>query len=247
MAPTSKRKRVSGSAPVTILGLELQYPELRTVYDDLARREKDCLEGMGDASRFRRTKISGVDFALELPPLPDTLPMTTDSDTNKFAMLVWKMLDACDSGSVGGNSCRMSEVLAAAANDTLAIGEAGRRFEHLFGLTLAIANHGVEDWIMRGDPSMGERMFKLLGDAWKSLFKQPPEKLGVSAELFEYAPRACKMLQNHLRSFGSAEYSGTYANVYKFNFQAQNRAKKAAPAPAPASAAKAKGAKRAKK
>ena len=39
----------------------------------------------------------------------DGLPFTTGSITNKFCMLLWRILSACESGSVGGDACRMAQ------------------------------------------------------------------------------------------------------------------------------------------
>ena len=103
---------------VSILGLHLRYPHLRPVYAILEAGEKGTREMMredghtGDLDEVVH-EISGVNFAEDLTPLIDE-PITTNSDTNKFAMLVWRMLDACQSGGMGGDACRMDDVLDAA-------------------------------------------------------------------------------------------------------------------------------------
>ena len=94
-------KRVSAGSPVYILGLEKEYENLHRVYSQLEHRERDLDETLGTTGTARNQhEISGVDFSLELTPLPPDMLMKTDSEANKFAMLVWRMLDACESGSM---------------------------------------------------------------------------------------------------------------------------------------------------
>ena len=62
----------------------------------------------------------GVGFKQVFTPLPASVPLKTDSDANKYAMLVCKMLDACESGIIPGDACRQREVLIATTNDALA-------------------------------------------------------------------------------------------------------------------------------
>ena len=98
----------SAAAGVSILGLEKRYHRLHGVYNGLLEREQSVASMLSDLDNDTAgvadgpcTRISVVDFAEELQPLPDDLPLATDSDANKFAMLVWRMLSACESGSVG--------------------------------------------------------------------------------------------------------------------------------------------------
>ena len=176
------------------------------------------------------TVINGVDFSTALKPLPDAVALKTDSVANKFAMLIWSMLDACESGSIGGDACRMNYVLTSAAQDTLNFTSVGPRFQHLLGLTLAIFNHGVESWIVRGDPSFGRTLFKVMGDEWKKLLQKPEATLvaaGISLELRGFAIESgCMNLQKYLKSFDSKKWAGTGANVYSFNFMAKPRVKR---------------------
>ena len=197
---------------VTICGLERQYRHLNEVYLALAHREQTVLEDIDGtaAATGPCTKICGVDFEQELTPLPDDIPVCTDSDTNKFAMLCWCMLSACESGSVGGDACRMEEVLFAAADDAREQTAPGRQFEHLLGLTLAISNHGVESWIMRGDPHNGAVLFKTLGELWERQLgasnegrRRTKTSAGISPELRKFAIRACSGLQSYLKSWRS--------------------------------------------
>ena len=159
------------------------------------------------------------------------MPFKAESTTYLFSVLVQNMLNACDSGSCGGNACRIETVLCAALNDTMALqyfrmNDFSKSFEHLLGLTCAIQCHGVEEWITRGDPYFGEQCFKHLGDAWKKMLGKPAAELeagGVSKVLRDYAITVCGGLQRYLKSFGGADWRGTGANVYKFNYVVKKR------------------------
>ena len=217
----------SRDPPVSILGLEKQYQELGQVYAQLAARELSTSELIGIDTK--PNTISGVDFAEPLHPLPDDMPFSTASDANKFAMLVWRMFDACDSGGIGGNACRLADVIAAAANAALAKQVLTARFHHLLGLTLAISRHGLESWIMRGDKEFGDQVFRLLGNAWKKLFALPAGTLanaGISAELRKFAIDVCEGTRKYLRSYGHKDWRGTYANVFTFSYIVKPRAKR---------------------
>ena len=235
--------------PVSILGLQKQYQELEKQYDVLLAHEEYMQVEVLDGEAAPHT-ISGVDFARPLAPLPNDIPLDTGSDANKFAMLVWRMLDACESGGIGGDASRLSGVLAAAVEDVLAFqsmrGGVGPLFHHLLGCTLAVSNNGVRSWIMRGEKDLGDQVFKLLGTAWKKVFALPEDTLaavGISAALRKLAIDACEGLRKYLRSFGSKDYEGTYANVFTFSYIVKPRAKRPA---APAAAAAAGAAKRSK-
>ena len=214
-------------APLMLSTVELRYPELYRVYTELSDREKTTLEA------FEKpipdgvcTEIMRIDFTQPLSPLPASYPMKTNSDANKFAMFVWNLLSACESGSIGGDACRMMSVLIAATNDTLSSARDGSvlaRFQHLLGLTLAISNHGVGSWLERGDEQTGKKIFKALGDAWKRIFDYPGETV-MSAPMRKFATDACEMLQRMLKA--SRRNHGPYAAIYSFNYMVQKRAAK---------------------
>ena len=236
--PSPPKTSRAGVAPLSLIALEARYPELHRVYTELSDREKAGRENFGDPGPVSglATEIMGVDFTSPLAALPDSFPFKTGSDTNRFAMFLWKMLDACESGSVGGDACRMSSVLVAAANDSLSIFEVdassltvrgvGPRFEHLLGLTLAIVNHGVASWLERGDPDNGKRIFLEIGKEWRKILALPEERLaaeGISAAHREFASKSNDSLQRYLKA--SREHHGPYANTFTFNFIAKPRAK----------------------
>ena len=219
-------------APISLTTLEAQYPHLFATFKELSDREKAVRDDMGDAvSPGLCTEIMGVDFTAPLAPLPEDAPLKTRSDANKFAMVVWKMLDACESGSVGGDACRMWDVLAAAEDDVLAIGAVGPRFEHLLGLALATVNHGVGSWLERGDPHNGKVHFDAIGGAWKKLLAKPEADLaaeGINAELRTFAIKWCETLKRYLKE--SKKHHGPYANTFTFNFMVKSRAPSASAA-----------------
>ena len=136
---------------------DIKYPELHRTYKELSDREKDVQENFGGTSSGTSllTEINGVDFAkpIRKDSLPEDVPLKADSDAHRFGIFVWGMLDACESGSVGGDACRMSNVLAAAVDDVRAFASKGDLFHHLLGLVLAIRNQGVQSWLERGDRS----------------------------------------------------------------------------------------------
>ena len=163
----SPLKEPEAKARVSILGLQKIYPQLSDAFNKLASRDADFQDMMGDdepvdkptASAKEVTKINFIDFAAPLQPLPASVPLATDSAANKFLFLVWKLLDACESGGVGGDACRQADVLGAATDD--AINEPkdpASGFQLLLGLTLAISNHGIGSFIERGDPDIGAQV-----------------------------------------------------------------------------------------
>ena len=191
---TSPTTSAAAVPPISFITLENRYPELHRAYLHLSHREKESARLFhGDerpASPGPASTISGVDFTKPLSPLPDGFPFTTGSDANKFGKFVWKLLDACESGSVGGDSCRMEDVLFAALDDAVSndrvanpLGYLSTRwaFEHLLGLTLAITNHGVGAWLDRGDAENGQLLFDTMAGAWKKLFAIPEAVLAAEA------------------------------------------------------------------
>ena len=54
------------------------------------------------APRLRRSRNAPA-------PVAADLPFTADATINKFAILVRKLLDACESGTISGDACRMAD------------------------------------------------------------------------------------------------------------------------------------------
>ena len=113
----------SGQPPeVSILHLERLYSRLEPVYLRMAEREAsldEFIEGRPKTDAKTCSTICNVDFAEPLMPMPDDSPLKTDSECNKFAILLWRMFSACESGSMGGDACRQADVLFAALNEVL--------------------------------------------------------------------------------------------------------------------------------
>jgi len=125
----------------------------------------------------------------ELVPLDEKHDLATDSLANMFAMFVVRLLSACESGSTGGDACRMTEVLEAALRDTIRQPLGYPRFEHLLGLTLAILTHELYSWLSRGDEDFGAYLFKIMSEQWKEMFKMDEDELArrrISKPLKEY-------------------------------------------------------------
>lgn len=208
-------------APLSLTELEENYPELFQVYKGLSDRQKmieeddsdldeDCT---ADSDDRLCTEIMCVDFLEPLHPQSGG-PIKTDSVTNKFTIFVWKMLDACESGGIGGDACRQASVLAAATNDVLALVGSGSNiragFDHLLGLTAAISAHGAEMFFERGDHETGRVVFAGLGNAWKQVFEATKEDDSViGSDLRQFAVERCEGLQKYLKST---------TTKYSFNF-----------------------------
>jgi hypothetical protein len=239
MPPKSKKPTVAAAMPQTepasIAPLiktamwNLRYTELHQAYDMLADRYKDCMESY-DGTPLPPgplTKINRVDFAKPLGPLPESVPLKADSDANRFGVFVWGLLDACESGSIGGDACRMSTVLAAAVDDALDFRSKGDKFNHLLGLTLAIRNQECSSWFERGDPELGKAIFKAVGDEWRKLFALPEASLakeGISPELRKFAIDYNEGLRKFLSK--AKQNFGPYATNFTFNYITKPRATK---------------------
>ena len=216
-------KRVTAKEGVSLLGFETQYEELNKEYLALSHRELDIHEDCGDGkpkpvtSDGRCIKISGVDFAAELEPVPEGALVQNESDVMKYAMLVWRLLDACESGGVGGDACRQRGVIYAAVNDAMAKLVPSQRFEHLLGCVVAFSNHGLRSFVLRSYAEEDQRVFSALGGAFKKLFKMKAIE-GVSSDLRGLAIEWCRCLQRHLKSYGGKGWEGTGAAKFSFTF-----------------------------
>ena len=108
-------------------------------------------------------------------------------------------------------------MLIAATNDAIAIQSPGRRFEHLVGLVLAMANHGLRSFVLRSDPDPDQQIFTVMGDALKKLFKKEMID-GISPELRQFGLDFCGQLQSVLKSYGGRDWAGTGATKFSFNY-----------------------------
>ena len=154
------------------------------------------------------TEINGVDFATPIETLDENAPFPIDCIANRFGTLVWNMLRACESGSIGGDAYRMQLVLEAAVEDTIqSISIHDDLIEHLLGLTMAIVRHGVGPFLDRGDPEIGQRLFKKIAHEWKKFFERHPVVYDLSMEFHKFAKVYGFEMQKMLKSSG-----------YNFNF-----------------------------
>ena len=221
-------KAAAAPKEVVILGLEKQYKELDQEYVQLSAREQMCFDDDDDtvkAERVTKFETAGIDFSKPLAEIPAEITaatdITTDSEFNKFMILVWNMLDITESGSVGGDACRQRDVIWAALIDALNIQNPGSRFAHLVALVCAVRQHEVSSFIQRsedGPDGDDQRIFTLLGGEFKKLFNLKDFDRHVTPKFRDYAIKTCKALQGYLKSYGNKEYAGTYCSVFKFNF-----------------------------
>ena len=220
------------------LGFQKEYNQINDCFENMvAREDRDyrdvhSCEGDSDDDYMKPVrapdgtplKLNGVNLSAALSAVPENHPYGTTSTTNKFCILVFNMLRACEHGGMGGDACRQNLVLAAAGNDAMGLRipweTRGEEFEHLLGYTLACLSHGLETWILRADPDFD--LFQEVGAAWRKLFKIPKEELvseGISEKLREHAFDVCEALRKHLKSFGHKSWEGSGARVYAFNYK----------------------------
>ena len=189
------------TAPLDIVAEKSRYPGLFQAYVKLSDRERSFSESSGEpVPTDYCTKISGVDFKIPLKPLDDRLPFQTDSTINKFCNFLRDMLDACDSGSIGGNACRMNDVLESAIDDLLSFSDRQERIECLLGLTIAVCNHGMHDFFNRFDPDHGRLLFKIVTDEWKKFTDGDRNRYNLSNDVEKFALMWSKNMQKMLKS-----------------------------------------------
>lgn len=218
-----------GVPALTLKEVQERYPRLFRQYGFLSEREKSSPDDIANGDPVPDglcTTIFFQDFAAPLQRDHDeSNPVKTESDANKFGMFLLKMLRACESGSVGGDACRLRDIMYAAVEDILVIPSDNKRFEHLLGFTMAVSSHGLDSFLMRGDPDTGRYIFKAVADDWKKLFDRNIEDF-VSDEMRKLAITWCEALQKMLKS--ARKEHGEYATNYLFNFIRIPRPKKMA-------------------
>ncbi|KAL7545468.1 hypothetical protein ACHAWF_008819 [Thalassiosira exigua] len=159
------------------------------------------------------TTIYFVDFDKSLPPIPEEakMPFTNDSDIDKFGVFVLNMLEACESGSIGGDACRQNTVLLAALEEIAYMSDHQKRIEHLLGLTFAIGNHGLRPFLERGDPDSGRWIFGEIAKQWKKFFDHNIND-PIRQVAMVYCDAVQKMLKNAQKDYGD------YVTKYNFNY-----------------------------
>ncbi|KAL7542598.1 hypothetical protein ACHAXR_012238 [Thalassiosira sp. AJA248-18] len=235
--PTSVTMETQGSsdsdtkeghvAPLDIIAESKYYPHLFREYKGLSDRQKEIFRDFNDPVKWPVpdgycTKITGVDFEQTLAPFFEediNVTFSHDSIPNRFAVFMWNMFDACESGSTGGDACRINAVLMAAAKDVIDIHRTQQeRIEHLLGLTMAIKRHGLGPFLCRGNPESGRAVFAEIAKEWKRFFEWDPSEYGISDGVREFAKDCCEGVQLMLKP---AKYLFNYIRIPR-----PNRAKK---------------------
>ena len=237
--------------PLSLSTLQTYYPNLYQAYSHLSARQLECDEVVNsvtdeptpiDAATGLATKIMFVDFTQPLLTTGDC-PLQATSDGYKFSMFLFNMLNASESGSIGGDACRFYFALAAACDDIMAFHSKAAKFEHLLGWTIAVRQHGIGALLERGEPDRNRVIFKYIAEEFKKIFKlDNTATLGISDGLKDFAKDWCGNLQKMLKRV-KKDY-GEYAENYTFNYIYKPRAKKA-PAPVDVAAAATAGPKKA--
>jgi hypothetical protein len=132
--------------PLSLTTVKARYPNLYRTFSYLSSRELESNDNCNvarspvDAATGLATTIMFVDFT---QPLGDNTgsPMKSESDANKFCIFLWKMLDASESGSIGGDACRFFDALYAAYKDIMTMNSTAAKFGHLLGWVIAVVNH----------------------------------------------------------------------------------------------------------
>jgi hypothetical protein len=211
-------------APLPLSTVKARLPRLFRQYTFLSDREKDFNDDMGeekspiDVDTGCCTTIMSTDFTETLVDRDHTgQAMKSASDANKFSMFLWKMLNASESGSIGGDACRQYDILSNALVDTKAMRPVAEKFEHLLGWTGAVANHGIDALLQRGDPTRNKPLFKSAADEWKKVFEKTDGNavVGVSDAQRTFAIQMCESFQRMLKD-AKKEYE--LDTNYTFNF-----------------------------
>lgn len=200
------------------------YPNLFREYTHLSDRQKEILQALkSTVPDGYCSQINGADFAQALCPFERDLdvPFPHDGIVNKFATFMLNMLNACESGGVGGDACRMDAVLRAAVNDVVVMPYNQQFIEHLLGLTLAIKWHGLGPFLCRGNPESGRGIFAEIAKEWKKCFDRDPSVYNLSddadaGDIQEFAKDCCKGVQDILKKVH--ETHGEHATKYNFNY-----------------------------
>jgi len=210
-----------------------ENPALARAHDKLVDGEKRACAFSG--IEYDAGEIAGVVIT---DPIEDGKPGTDlDLDFDGFYMFAVRLLDACCSGSTGGDAHRASFVLGAAMVDVMAAkmnSQVSKYFDKLFALTMAILETDVRDvYIDRGfEPDV---FFEWLASGWRELLEDEGRAALRAAKVpddkFEHAVGWLKPLKEYLES-GEAGGVSTFAQQLKlkFDYQPRKGAGKRAPA-----------------
>ena len=235
--PAAKAAPKATAPPLSLTTLKERHPNLYQAYSNISAREIDtdgfCSDlrpsAPIDPATGLATTIMMVDFTEPLEDVGSKAPYKTDSAVNKMAIFLWKMLSASESGSIGGDACRLYDALYAAYLDIADYSSPTTgRFELLMGWTMAVVSHGIGSLLERGDPDRNRLLFKSVADEFKKLFKLDDGHLRITPELRECAMNWCGHLQKMLKNV--KKNYGEYSENYTFSYIVKPRAKKAAPA-----------------
>ena len=233
MATTTQENKTAeppqNVAPLSFDELKISYPNTYRQYVSLSNREQsfgddldsdeDRDEATVDEHHGLCTTITSVDF-LELL-YENQMPDHLSAPAYKFFVFLWKMLDACESGSIGGEACRMMFTLSAALADIEDLDDDDDGHHHLLAWTLATVQHGVHPLLYRGEPEANQELFDDAGRLWKKVFKEPSS---LSEETRKFAMAWCENFRKLLVQ-AKKEY-GEHAN-YKFAYIVKTRKRKA--------------------
>lgn len=193
--------------------LKTHYPNIFQQYLRLSDREKEIAERISNEATVNENELcTTIMFVNFLEPLHENgIPEHLSEGSYQFFMFLWKLLSACESGSIGGEACRMHFVLYAALNDIMDLEDYVAKLEHMLAWTMAAGKHGLYQVLYRGEPETTQALFKEAGDVWKKLFRKEDPR--VSDETIQFAQDWCKSF--HKLLVGAKEEYGDYAD-YKF-------------------------------
>ena len=225
-------------APLSFDELKISYPNTYRQFVLLSDREKsmaddwlddsDKEEATADSEHNNNnnnndlcTTITSVDF---LEPLYENQNSKHLSEkAYSFMMFLWKMLDACESGSIGGEACRMMLTLTAALEDieTLGNNNDGHHHHFLLAWTIATVHHGIHPLLYRGEPNTNQALFNDASRLWKKVYQQPEKSF--SAETRKFAISWCENFRELVEQ--AKEEYGAHAD-YSFDYIAKTRKRK---------------------
>ena len=217
-------------APLALSTVQARYPRLFAMYATLSEREEGTQEALGTIGKTKPlpvdpatglyTTIFFQNFTETLDRNPDDVPLLTESEGNKYFHLVYRMLLACESGSCGGDACRLFEVLYAALEGAIEYSDSNdyTLFEHLLGWTVAANNHQLFQLWDRAEPYRTQCLFDWAAKEWKRLFEKTVVSgaiPGVSDEMRNFAILICDQFKRLV--VGARKEWGDHAK-YSFNF-----------------------------